>query len=273
MSKAGTMRLQKEYKTMSKDFETQLREHGKVTEMYVAAPNPDNIFEWYFIIFGFEEEPYKGGYYMGKLNFPDEYPWKPPSIRMMTETGRLTVNERICLSISDYHPESWNPIWPVASIIIGLISFFITDLNTLGAVSRTKAERMKICKESANVIKEHKIYKELFRDEFAYYIGLESLPPPVKEEITQKEEEKQGKQEHDETKKINISNVDLQHEAQQHNNPIEPIVKIEVLKIPSPKNAAGTSPRGTPRGASPRGSNRGTSPRGQGEKNANIDKF
>ena len=63
---------------------------------------------------------------MGKLIFPNDYPWKPPSIMMTTETGRFQTNARICLSISDYHPESWNPVWPVRSIIIGLISFFVT---------------------------------------------------------------------------------------------------------------------------------------------------
>ena len=56
-----------------------------MTDMYVAAPDPDDMFTWYFIIFGFEDEPYKGGYYMGKLIFPSDYPWKPPSIWMVTE--------------------------------------------------------------------------------------------------------------------------------------------------------------------------------------------
>jgi len=35
------------------------------------------------------DEPYKGGYYMGTLTFPPEYPWKPPGIRLTTESGRF----------------------------------------------------------------------------------------------------------------------------------------------------------------------------------------
>ena len=87
---------------------------------------------------------------MGKLIFPKEYPWKPPEIRMLTETGRFEINYPICLSISNYHPESWNPVWPVRSIIIGLASFFVDTQNTAGAISRTSEERKKIAKASRN---------------------------------------------------------------------------------------------------------------------------
>ena len=100
----------------------------------MAAPDPNNIFQWYFIIFGLPEEPYKGGYYMGSLNFPFEYPWKPPTMKMITKSGRFYVNKSICLSITNYHPESWDPIWPVKSLIVALISFFVSDDMTAGAI-------------------------------------------------------------------------------------------------------------------------------------------
>lgn len=60
---------------------------------------------------------------------------------MVSETGRFKVNERICLSISDYHPETWNPVWPVRSIIIGLISFFVTDMTTVGSIRDISKEK------------------------------------------------------------------------------------------------------------------------------------
>ena len=112
---------------------------------------------------------------MGKLEFPNDYPWKPPAIKMITETGRFETNARICLSISDYHPESWNPVWPVRSIIIGLISFFVTKDHTVGAIDRTNDERERIQKNSAKVIQEHKMYKELFAT-FKDNIGLGKAP-------------------------------------------------------------------------------------------------
>ena len=36
---------------------------------------------------------------------------KPPNIIFLTPNGRFATNQKICLSISAYHPESWNPAW------------------------------------------------------------------------------------------------------------------------------------------------------------------
>jgi ubiquitin-protein ligase len=30
---------------------------------------------------------------------------------------------RLCLSMSDYHPESWNPSWSIETLLVGLQSF------------------------------------------------------------------------------------------------------------------------------------------------------
>ena len=77
------------------------------------------------------------------------------------------------MSISDFHPESWNPIWPVNSIVIGLISFFVTTQNTVGAVYGTNDERkMKCAQKSAGLVRAHPKY-DLFKEDFEKYIGLE----------------------------------------------------------------------------------------------------
>ena len=44
---------------------------------------------------------------------------KPPSIYMVTPSGRFEVNMKICMSMSDFHPESWNPSWRVETILVG----------------------------------------------------------------------------------------------------------------------------------------------------------
>ena len=133
-SDPAVLRLQKEHRTILKDQKSQIDKEGRITENFIASPDPSNIFEWYFIVFGLKDCPFEGGFYLGKLVFPREYPWKPPSIMMVTETGSFRVNARICLSISDYHPETWNPAWPIRSIIIGLISFMCTNSLTAGSI-------------------------------------------------------------------------------------------------------------------------------------------
>ncbi|CAG7831905.1 unnamed protein product [Allacma fusca] len=88
-----------------------------------AEPLPNNILEWHYIVRGPESSPYHGGLYHGKLKFPAEFPFKPPSIYMITPNGRFKTNTRLCLSISDFHPDTWNPAWSVGTILTGLLSF------------------------------------------------------------------------------------------------------------------------------------------------------
>lgn len=99
-----------------------------------AAPLPSNILEWHYVVKGPEDTPYYGGYYHGKLQFPKDYPFKPPRIIMITPNGRFQINTRLCLSISDFHPDTWNPAWSVATILTGLLSFMVEKTATLGSI-------------------------------------------------------------------------------------------------------------------------------------------
>ena len=65
------------------------------------------------------QEPYLGGKYHGILEFPETFPMKPPAIKMLTPSGRFELNRRICVSMSDFHIEQWNPSWTVEKILIG----------------------------------------------------------------------------------------------------------------------------------------------------------
>jgi ubiquitin-conjugating enzyme E2 J2 len=98
-----------------------------------AAPLEQNLQEWRFVLQGPPDSPYEGGMYQGKVKFPDEYPFKPPSIYMLTPNGRFETDRRLCLSISDFHPETWVPTWSVASIINGVLSFMLEEAPTTGA--------------------------------------------------------------------------------------------------------------------------------------------
>lgn len=73
--------------------------------------------------------------------FPPNYPFAPPAIRMHTPSGRFQPSTRLCLSISDFHPKSFNPAWEVSTILIGLLSFMTSEEMTTGSVSASTAER------------------------------------------------------------------------------------------------------------------------------------
>jgi ubiquitin-conjugating enzyme E2 J2 len=45
------------------------------------------------------------------------------------------------LSISDFHPKSFNPAWEVSTILIGLLSFMTSEEMTTGSVRASEQER------------------------------------------------------------------------------------------------------------------------------------
>ena len=96
---------------------------------------------WHYILTGPPKTPYENGQYWGTLLFPPEYPFAPPAIRMHTPSGRFQPSTRLCLSISDFHPKSFNPAWEVSTILIGLMSFMTSDEMTTGSVHASETER------------------------------------------------------------------------------------------------------------------------------------
>ncbi|CZR66303.1 probable ubiquitin-conjugating enzyme [Phialocephala subalpina] len=130
-SRAANKRLTREYKTISENPPPYI----------VAHPSESNILEWHYILTGPPDTPYHNGQYWGTLIFPPNYPFAPPAIRMHTPSGRFQPSTRLCLSISDFHPKSFNPAWEVSTILIGLLSFMTSEEMTTGSVGATEAER------------------------------------------------------------------------------------------------------------------------------------
>ena len=105
---------------------------------------------------------YEGGWYHGKVVFPPTYPYKPPSIMMITPSGRFKTNTRLCLSMSDFHPESWNPMWSVSTILMGLVSFMLEESPTTGSVSTSVYTKRALATESLGLNCKDKVFVELF---------------------------------------------------------------------------------------------------------------
>ncbi|CAN0384122.1 unnamed protein product [Ectocarpus fasciculatus] len=89
---------------------------------------------------------------------------KPPSVMMMTPNGRFACSRRLCLSMSDFHPESWNPMWSVSTILMGLYSFMLDNAATLGSVTSSTAQKKRFATESLEVNCKNPAFRKLFPD-------------------------------------------------------------------------------------------------------------
>ncbi|CAG8603346.1 22903_t:CDS:10, partial [Rhizophagus irregularis] len=151
-TKAAYKRLNKEYITLQKNPPPYL----------MAKPLESNILEWHYVIRGPPDTPYHNGEYHGVLLFPAEYPFKPPSIRMTTPSGRFQPDTRLCLSMSDFHPSTWNPSWSVATILTGLLSFMTSNEATTGSIKTTDADKRIYASRSHQFNLNDSKFKEIF---------------------------------------------------------------------------------------------------------------
>ncbi|KAF9360592.1 Ubiquitin-conjugating enzyme E2 6 [Mortierella sp. NVP85] len=151
-TKGAYKRLTKEYINIQKSPPAYL----------FARPLETNILEWHYVLKGPPETPYHGGEYHGKLVFPSDYPFKPPSIRMITPNGRFQVDTRLCLSMSDFHPGTWNPSWSVATILNGLLSFMSQEESTTGSITTSYYEKTLLALRSHAFNMSNAKFREIF---------------------------------------------------------------------------------------------------------------
>eukprot|EP00752_Nemacystus_decipiens_P014644 g13041.t1 len=119
------------------------------SDQYHAAPFESNLFEWHFTIRGPPDTEFEGGVYHGRIILPPEYPFRPPDIMFMTPNGRFSTGMKICLTISSYHPEHWQPAWGIRLILEALISFFPSpSQGALGGLDWSPEERKRLAIES-----------------------------------------------------------------------------------------------------------------------------
>ncbi|KAG9063189.1 hypothetical protein KI688_004790 [Linnemannia hyalina] len=94
---------------------------------FAANPLETDIFEWHFTIRGPEETEFEGGLYHGRILLPNNYPFAPPSLMFLTPNGRFELNKKVCLSITGYHPEYWQPAWGIRTVLVAVMGFLPTE--------------------------------------------------------------------------------------------------------------------------------------------------
>jgi len=72
------------------------------------------------------------------------------------------------MSMSDYHPDQWNPAWCVESILKGLVSFMLEGTATAGSITTTAEEKERRALESGA----HNLKNPTFCDLFPEMVDM-----------------------------------------------------------------------------------------------------
>ena len=150
-------------------------------EFIQGIQDENNKLIFYFLLKGDIKSSYEGGYYIGKILLPQDYPEKPGDFIMLTPNGRFDIDRKICLSNTGYHLESSSPIWSVRNVLLGIYSIWMDD----------KESGISHIKESPKQRKEH-AYKSIEFNKIKYMDIFTKFTQFVSEagEILSEEEQK-----------------------------------------------------------------------------------
>uniref|UniRef100_A0A7S1XFM3 UBC core domain-containing protein n=1 Tax=Compsopogon caeruleus TaxID=31354 RepID=A0A7S1XFM3_9RHOD len=123
-------------------------ENNKKDALFHAVPLEEDLFEWHFTVRGPPASPFEGGLYHGRLLLPSDYPYKAPEIMILTPSGRFEVGTRICLSVTSFHQETWQPSWGIRTILTAMIGFMPSKAEGIGALDYSADERRVLARRS-----------------------------------------------------------------------------------------------------------------------------
>jgi ubiquitin-conjugating enzyme E2 D/E len=114
-------RIQKELKEISEE------KSDHQNKIYSVSPVDGNLFLWGGYIFGPVDSPYEGGIFKIVIDFPTNYPFKPPKVYFKTKIYHPNISESgiICLDILK---NMWSPALSISKVLLS-ISSLLTDPN------------------------------------------------------------------------------------------------------------------------------------------------
>ena len=92
-----------------------------------AGPVGDDMTHWEAVIMGPEKSPFEGGLFKLTINFPKEYPFKPPKVKFNTRIfhPNIALNGAICLDILK---DQWSPALTTTKVLLSICAL-LTNPN------------------------------------------------------------------------------------------------------------------------------------------------
>jgi ubiquitin-conjugating enzyme E2 D/E len=114
---AASRRILKEIEDISKDPPANC----------TAGPINGDIYVWEGMIFGPDDSPFVGGVFKLRIQFPADYPFKPPSVNFTTKIFHPNINSSglICLDILK---DKWSPALTISKVLLSICSL-LSDPN------------------------------------------------------------------------------------------------------------------------------------------------
>ncbi|GER38570.1 ubiquitin-conjugating enzyme E2 2 [Striga asiatica] len=111
MSTPARKRLMRDFKRLQQDPPAGIS----------GAPQDNNIMLWNAVIFGPDDTPWDGGTFKLTLQFTEDYPNKPPTVRFVSRMfhPNIYADGSICLDILQ---NQWSPIYDAAAILTSIQS-------------------------------------------------------------------------------------------------------------------------------------------------------
>jgi ubiquitin-conjugating enzyme E2 D/E len=94
-----------------------------------AGPDNDsNIMLWKATIIGPPASPFENGIFMLTIEFPIDYPFKPPNIKFNTPVYHPNINKRTGAICLDILKTEWSPALTISKVLLSICSL-LTDPN------------------------------------------------------------------------------------------------------------------------------------------------
>ena len=81
----------------------------------------DDIYHWQATILGPHNSPYENGVFYLRIEFPQDYPFKPPRVSFITKIYHCNINNTgsICLDILK---DQWSPALTISKVLLSICS-------------------------------------------------------------------------------------------------------------------------------------------------------
>eukprot|EP00754_Rhynchopus_humris_P042352 Rhum_TRINITY_DN26061_c0_g1::Rhum_TRINITY_DN26061_c0_g1_i1::g.183243::m.183243/K06689/UBE2D, UBC4, UBC5; ubiquitin-conjugating enzyme E2 D len=96
-------------------------EKEPIPHVSASPANHDDLLRWKATIEGPEDSPYEGGLFDLIIEFPTNYPFKPPGLKFMTKLFHPNINNKglICLDILK---DQWSPALSISKVLLSVCS-------------------------------------------------------------------------------------------------------------------------------------------------------